>query len=55
MILVLGSAIVTEAFMPRERGKALGVSEGLVLIGIVVVQPSEECFWKISPCAQFFT
>lgn len=55
MILVLGSAIVTEAFLPRERGKALGVSEGLGSIGIVVVQPSEECFWKISPSAQFFT
>ncbi len=36
MILALGMAIVTEAFPPRERGKALGLSGSVVSVGIVV-------------------
>jgi EmrB/QacA subfamily drug resistance transporter len=36
MILALGMAIVTEAFPPAERGKALGISGAIVSIGIVV-------------------
>jgi EmrB/QacA subfamily drug resistance transporter len=36
MIMALGMAIVTEAFPPNERGKALGISGTVVSIGIVV-------------------
>jgi len=36
MILALGMAIVTEAFPPKERGRALGISGSMVSIGIVV-------------------
>jgi len=36
MILALGMAIVTEAFPPAERGRALGLSGAIVSIGIVV-------------------
>jgi len=36
MILALGAAIVTEAFPPHERGKALGLIGSAVSIGIVV-------------------
>jgi EmrB/QacA subfamily drug resistance transporter len=36
MILALGSALVTEAFPPSERGMALGVSGSVVSIGIVL-------------------
>jgi EmrB/QacA subfamily drug resistance transporter len=36
MVLALGLAIVTEAFPPSERGKALGLSGTVVSIGIVV-------------------
>ncbi len=36
MVMALGMAIVTEAFPPGERGKALGISGSLVSIGIVV-------------------
>jgi EmrB/QacA subfamily drug resistance transporter len=36
MILALGLAIVTEAFPPEERGKALGISGSVVSVGIVV-------------------
>jgi EmrB/QacA subfamily drug resistance transporter len=36
MMMALGMAIVTEAFPPSERGKALGISGSLVSIGIVV-------------------
>jgi EmrB/QacA subfamily drug resistance transporter len=36
MVLALGMAIVTEAFPPSERGKALGLSGTIVSIGIVV-------------------
>jgi EmrB/QacA subfamily drug resistance transporter len=35
MILGLGMAIVTEAFPPGERGKALGISGAMASIGIV--------------------
>lgn len=35
MIMALGMAIVTEAFPPRERGKALGIVGAIVSIGIV--------------------
>lgn len=35
MLLALGPAIIAEAFPPRERGKALGVSGAVVSIGIV--------------------
>jgi EmrB/QacA subfamily drug resistance transporter len=35
-ILALGMAIVTEAFPPHERGKALGINGAIVSIGIVV-------------------
>jgi EmrB/QacA subfamily drug resistance transporter len=35
MILALGMAIVTEAFPPNERGKALGISGAMVSVGIV--------------------
>lgn len=36
MILALGMAIITESFPATERGKALGISGGLVSVGIVV-------------------
>lgn len=36
MMMALGMAIVTEAFPPAERGKALGISGSMVSIGIVV-------------------
>jgi EmrB/QacA subfamily drug resistance transporter len=36
MTTALGTAIVTEAFPPSERGKALGISGGLVSVGIVL-------------------
>ncbi len=36
MVMALGMAIVTEAFPPGERGKALGISGSLVSVGIVV-------------------
>jgi EmrB/QacA subfamily drug resistance transporter len=36
MLMALGMAIVTEAFPPSERGKALGLSGSMVSIGIVV-------------------
>lgn len=35
MIMALGMGIITEAFPPRERGKALGISGSIVSIGIV--------------------
>jgi EmrB/QacA subfamily drug resistance transporter len=35
MIMALGMAIVTEAFPPNERGKALGITGAMVSIGIV--------------------
>lgn len=35
MILALGPAIITEAFPPQERGKALGISGAVVSVGIV--------------------
>jgi EmrB/QacA subfamily drug resistance transporter len=35
MILALGMAIVTEAFPPAERGKALGISGAMASLGIV--------------------
>jgi EmrB/QacA subfamily drug resistance transporter len=36
MIMALGMAIVTEAFPPNERGKALGISGTVVSIGVVI-------------------
>lgn len=36
MIMALGMAIITEAFPPSERGKALGISGAIVSVGIVV-------------------
>lgn len=36
MLMALGAAIVTEAFPPSERGRALGISGAMVSIGIVV-------------------
>lgn len=36
MVFALGTAIVTEAFPPRERGKALGIVGSVVSIGIVI-------------------
>lgn len=35
MMMALGTAIVTEAFPPSERGKALGIMGSIVSIGIV--------------------
>jgi EmrB/QacA subfamily drug resistance transporter len=35
MMMALGMAIVTEAFPPSERGRALGISGSMVSIGIV--------------------
>jgi EmrB/QacA subfamily drug resistance transporter len=36
MMMALGTAIVTEAFPPSERGRALGIIGSMVSIGIVV-------------------
>ena len=36
MLFALGMAIITEAFPPAERGKALGISGALVSVGIVI-------------------
>jgi EmrB/QacA subfamily drug resistance transporter len=36
MVVALGSAIVTEAFPPAERGRALGIIGSLVSVGIVL-------------------
>jgi EmrB/QacA subfamily drug resistance transporter len=36
MIMALGAAIVTEAFPPQERGKAMGLIGAIVSVGIVV-------------------
>jgi len=36
MLFALGLAIITEAFPPHERGRALGISGALVSIGIAV-------------------
>jgi len=36
MMMALGTAIVTEAFPPSERGKALGIMGSIVSVGIVV-------------------
>jgi len=36
MMMALGMAIVTEAFPPSERGKALGISGSMVSVGIVI-------------------
>jgi EmrB/QacA subfamily drug resistance transporter len=36
MMMALGVAIVTEAFPPSERGKALGIMGSIVSVGIVV-------------------
>ena len=36
MIFALGMAIITQAFPPSERGRALGISGALVSVGIVI-------------------
>ena len=36
MTAALGTAIITEAFPPSERGKALGIGGGIVSVGIVL-------------------
>ena len=36
MIFALGFAIITEAFPPEERGRALGITGAIVSVGIVV-------------------
>ncbi len=36
LIMALGMAIVTEAFPPHERGKALGISGAIVSVGIAI-------------------
>lgn len=36
MMMALGIAIITEAFPPQERGRALGIAGSLVSIGIVI-------------------
>jgi EmrB/QacA subfamily drug resistance transporter len=36
MIMALGAAILTEAFPPRERGKAMGMIGAIVSVGIVM-------------------
>ena len=36
MTMALGMAIITEAFPPRERGRALGIGGSIVSVGIVV-------------------
>ncbi|MEM5775024.1 MAG: DHA2 family efflux MFS transporter permease subunit, partial [Anaerolineaceae bacterium] len=35
MVMALGMAIITEAFPPQERGRALGITGAIVSIGIV--------------------
>jgi EmrB/QacA subfamily drug resistance transporter len=35
LIMALGMAIVTESFPPTERGKAIGITGGIVSIGII--------------------
>ena len=36
MVLSLGIALLTEAFPPSERGKALGIAGSMVSVGIVL-------------------
>jgi MFS family permease len=36
MMISLGTGIVTEAFPPEERGKALGIIGAIVSIGIIL-------------------
>jgi EmrB/QacA subfamily drug resistance transporter len=36
MVLALGPAIITEAFPPSERGRALGITGSVVSVGIVI-------------------
>ncbi|MDX1437097.1 MAG: MFS transporter [Anaerolineales bacterium] len=36
MIMALGLAIVTEAFPPQERGRAIGITGSVVSVGIVI-------------------
>ncbi len=36
MMMALGTAIVTEAFPPSERGRAMGITGSMVSIGIVL-------------------
>ena len=36
LLLALGMAIITEAFPPAERGKALGISGSIISVGIIV-------------------
>ncbi len=36
MMLALALAIITEAFPPAERGKAMGISSGIISVGIVL-------------------
>jgi MFS family permease len=36
MVMALGTAIITEAFPPSERGRALGISGSIVSVGIVI-------------------
>ncbi len=36
MVMALGAAILTEAFPPEERGKAMGIIGAIVSVGIVV-------------------
>ena len=36
MMMALGTAIITEAFPPQERGKALGIMGSVVSIGIII-------------------
>jgi EmrB/QacA subfamily drug resistance transporter len=36
MVMALGTAIITEAFPPQERGVALGISGSIVSIGIII-------------------
>lgn len=36
LLLALGMAIITEAFPPDERGKALGISGSIISVGIVI-------------------
>lgn len=36
MVFALGFAIITEAFPPRERGRALGITGAIVSVGIVL-------------------
>lgn len=36
MIFALGFAIITEAFPPKERGRALGIAGSIVSVGIII-------------------